>query len=585
MYRKSVNGQGSGESQPSLASVLGKSASQPAVSAGPVEFGRYELIELVGRGGFGEVYRAIDRSTWECVAIKKLIAHRRDEPEAQRRFEAEILAGRNLKHSRILSVLDDGRVNGERYFAVPYIDGKNYLDLIGTAPRPVPESLKVAATVARTVHAGHVAGYVHRDIKPENILIESKTGHPVLADFGLATALPEDSWFVTPDEVVGTQPYMAPEQIDPRLGHTFAAADVYGIGVTLYRALTGVTPFPRRDSKAKDLRAQIKWDRPFAPSELNPLVPSDLDKVCLICLQNSPYDRYQSASELADDLVRIARSSPVHGHQPRTHTRAIRRIRRQPIMSAGVGITLLVAILASFLATQFAGDASTASAELNEVKPKLEQAEDRAEQAGERADEADSRDTEAEFSEAEQAYLASMQAVQRLWDQGQAAAIEGILQTFVPVDGATDHRGLEWYYWMEQLQSVCKRFAVDGTPRGIALGGDGRTLLAVTDTHAEAWDTTTREQLFRKEVGPGSRRGYLFALPPGHTQRAAVSPDGLLLAVTFTGDTGGSLLVWDRTGAQVIAVRGDARLTGHAVEFSPLGIHVVAGTSNGRWIS
>ncbi len=135
------------------------------------------------------------------------------------------------------------------------------------------------------------------------------------------------------------------------------------------------------------------------------------------------------------------------------------------------------------------------------------------------------------------------------------------------------------------VEAKCIRFSVDGVPRGIAIGGDGRTLLAVTDTHAEAWDTTTRQQLFRKEVGPGQRRGYLFALPPGHIQRAAVSQDGSLLAVTFPGENGGSLIVWDRSGTPIVTVRGDNRLTGHAVVFSPLGSHVVAGASSGKWVA
>jgi serine/threonine-protein kinase len=285
-----------------LERVAGPLCSVAGAAAPSTVVGDYELLEEIGRGGMGVVFRARQLSLNRVVALKMVSADRAHVDDERFRREAEAAA--HLDHPHIVPIYEVGEHDGRRYFSMKWIDGPDLGQLFsgGSQNRRGRAVLRTAAKqlmlVARAVHHAHQRGILHRDLKPSNILMD-RSGQPHVADFGLAKRVEGDSGVTQAGANVGTPSYMAPEQAgaEPLLT---TAVDVYGLGAILYEVLTGRPPF--RAETPLDTLVQVRSQEPPRPRFLEPGADRDLETICLKCLAKDAAGRYGSAEALADDL-------------------------------------------------------------------------------------------------------------------------------------------------------------------------------------------------------------------------------------------------------------------------------------------
>lgn len=344
-------------------------ASPEPPPAGEVRsYGDYELLELLGRGGMGVVYKARQKSLNRLVALK-LVQHWQDvSPTALMRFRLEAEAAAKLDHPNIVPTYQVGEEDSQPFFSMKLVSGaslaKKFSDLAlgqppgkGAAPavrRPVHEAqMRIAtlvAKVARAVHYAHLHGVIHRDLKPTNILLDVE-GEPHLTDFGIAKMLEKDSGLTRTNDVLGTPSYMAPEQAS---GQAISpAVDVYSLGAILYELLTSRPPF-RGETPLETLR-KLAQDEPVPPTKVNRDVNVDLACICLKCLEKHPMQRYASALALAHDLERWMRNEPIAARRLGPLGRTMRWTRRNPlaaslILSLCFGLAVSIALLRMVIA-------------------------------------------------------------------------------------------------------------------------------------------------------------------------------------------------------------------------------------------
>ncbi|HEX9577175.1 MAG TPA: serine/threonine-protein kinase, partial [Myxococcales bacterium] len=297
---------------------------------------RYQVLELIGKGGMGKVYKAFDRKLRRSVALKFL---RGADAALERRFLQEAQAQARVDHPHVCKVYEVGRIGEEPYIAMQYIDGKTLREV--SRQLTMVQRVAVLRDIAEAVHAAHKLGLVHRDIKPANILVEIGSEgdpHPFITDFGLARDLqaPGDT---VQGQVLGTPQYMAPEQAKGEHKHIDARTDVYGLGATLYEALMGRPPFDG-GSQLQILYKMLHHD----PQRLQG-VAQDVESIVLKCLEKDPARRYQSAKALADDLQRSLDGEPVLARPPTPFDWALRRIWRHKALSAALAALALVVLV------------------------------------------------------------------------------------------------------------------------------------------------------------------------------------------------------------------------------------------------
>jgi tetratricopeptide (TPR) repeat protein len=313
---------------------------RPAPGAPPERIGGYRILRELGRGGAGIVYLAESLTLGRQVALKVL--GEQGGTEAVDRFLLEARAIAKLRHPNIVGVHEAGEDGALRFLALELVEGESLRARVtrdgALAPR---EAVALLEPVARALQHAHAAGLLHRDVKSGNVLVD-EDGTPRLADFGLAKDVAVDGLLTVTGAVMGTPPYMAPEQAAADHARVDRRADVYGLGATLYEALTGVPPFAGGTALATIRRVCDEPPRP--PSQLRPGLDRDLEAICLTCLEKAPADRYDTAGELADDLARWLRHEPVSVRQPNLPGRALRWARRHPGLAANLG-TLAVGLL------------------------------------------------------------------------------------------------------------------------------------------------------------------------------------------------------------------------------------------------
>jgi tetratricopeptide (TPR) repeat protein len=299
----------------------------------------YDLIESLGRGGMGVVYKARQRALGRVVALKRIAAGIDAESSELTRFQTEAEAAARLKHPNIVAVFDVGEQDGAPYLAMELVDGGSLADRLKSRPIPHREAADLAMTLARAVQHAHDSGVVHRDLKPANILL-AKDGTPKIADFGLAKRLDASAAQTGSGALLGTPQYMAPEQA---LGHHAGpAADIYSLGAILYECLTSHPPF----QAATPLEAleQIRSLDPPSPRGLRPELPRDLETICLKCLEKEPARRYSSAAALADDLARYLCSEPILARPISPRERVAKWVKRRPYQAALAAVAALAVV-------------------------------------------------------------------------------------------------------------------------------------------------------------------------------------------------------------------------------------------------
>ncbi|MEX2171956.1 MAG: serine/threonine-protein kinase [Pirellulales bacterium] len=276
----------------------------------PREFGDYTLLEEIGRGGMGIVYRAEQRSLGREVAMKVILRGALASGADIARFRSEAEAAARLEHPGIVPIFEVGEADGHMYFTMPLVQGRTLSDLIAEGPLPNREASRLVRDVARAIQYAHERGVVHRDLKPANVLVDRENRTHV-SDFGLAKRVYDDGAanLTATGAILGTPSYMAPEQAAGGRGEVGPASDVYSLGALLYALVTGRPPF--QGPSPVDTVLMVLEQDPVPPKLLNPRVNRDLEMVVLRCLQKPLELRYASAGDLAGDLQAYLNGEPV----------------------------------------------------------------------------------------------------------------------------------------------------------------------------------------------------------------------------------------------------------------------------------
>ncbi len=271
-------------------------------------FGDYELIEEIARGGMGVVWKARQASLNRTVALKMILAGKFASEADVKRFRLEAEAAANLQHPNIVAIHEVGEHEGRHYFSMDYVEGKNLTELLRDQQLPPAKSAQYVKTIAEAIQYAHQRGILHRDLKPQNVLIDERD-QPRVTDFGLAKLATADGGLTQTGAVMGSPSYMPPEQAAGRYDQVGPHSDVYSLGAVLYELLTSQPPHGG-ETPVETLRHVLEREA-TPPHRLNPLVNSDLETICLKCLEKDPRRRYATARELADDLGRFLTHEPI----------------------------------------------------------------------------------------------------------------------------------------------------------------------------------------------------------------------------------------------------------------------------------
>jgi serine/threonine protein kinase/WD40 repeat protein len=298
-------------------------------------------LEEIARGGMGVVYRARQLSLKRDVALKVLLSAQFSNVASVKRFRREAESAASLNHPNIVSIYEIGEEQGKPYFSMELVEGRNLAELTREQPLPAREAASLLQTIAEAVQFAHAKGLLHRDLKPSNVIVDA-AGVPHVTDFGLAKLSDAEHDLTVTGQVLGTPSYMSPEQAEPGRGKTSTASDVYSLGAILYHLLTARPPFIA-ETLTQTLRLVAEGE-PVAPRLLNPVVPRDLETICLKCLEKEPARRYGTAQELAAELGRYLRGEPILARPVSPAGRAYRWANRHKAVS-----TLSAVLLSSIL--------------------------------------------------------------------------------------------------------------------------------------------------------------------------------------------------------------------------------------------
>ncbi len=509
----------------------------------------YEIIDELGRGGMGVVYKARQVQLNRPCALKMILAGIHATPQAAARFLSEAQAIARLHHPHIVQIYSIGDVNGLPYVELEYLPGGGLDRQLDGTPWKPDRAARLVEQLARGIADAHAQGIVHRDLKPANVLL-SADGTPKISDFGLAKFLGSDSGLTRSEAIMGSPSYMAPEQAEGRTREVGPEADVYALGTILYELLTGRTPF--RGASILETLEQVKTAEAVPPSRLVPRLPRDIETIALRCLQKEPVKRYRSAVALAEDLRRFHAGEPIAARRIGGPERAWRWCRRNPVVSGLIASIALALILGTAVSAYFAIRATRGERlAVQKAREALENAR--------RADQAAQTAREEKQKSDHSLYLAEMRLANQAWQEGLVDLVRQYLQNQVPRQSDDpDRRGFEWYYLERLCHSDLRTLrGHSDMVRTVAFHAAGHRIASASDDNTvKLWDMATGQQVRTLR---------------GHTKfimDVVFSPDGARLASASEDQT---VKLWDvATGQEVRSLRGHASGV-NGVSYSPDG--------------
>lgn len=565
--------------------TAGKDSAEPLAGR---QFGDYELLNEVARGGMGVVYRARQAKLNRTVAIKMILAGQLASEEDVSRFYSEAQAAANLDHPGIVPIYEVGCLDDQHFFSMGFVDGESLSKRVAERPLAPGEAAELTRLVASAIEYAHSKGIIHRDLKPANVLLDAD-GNPKLTDFGLARQMGGDSQLTATGQVLGTPGYMPPEQAEGRTDELDERADVYSLGAILYTLLTGRSPF-QAATLVETLR-QVSEQPPVGVRQLNPNVPVDLETISHKCLEKDASKRYQSAQELVDELQRFLDGEPILARPITATARAWRWAQRNQTI-AGLGALVSVLLLglaiggpivafqqselreseasAKKKARKEAKNARDAEAVSKSAETSARTAESAAKysarQAREAADEeaiARTRAEDAEEQNRKMLYAADMTLARHAWDTANVFRTVGLLQRHLPGPKQTDLRGFEWYYLARLTISNSDKISNDNMIHEMDVSPNGEII-----AHASGVDVIHRQL---KNVNVPLR----FKGHTGVVSTVRFSPDGKHMA---SASEDKSVIVWNDAEPKIAA-----RLEGHTnlvstIAWSPDGRQLASGS-------
>jgi WD40 repeat protein/serine/threonine protein kinase/tetratricopeptide (TPR) repeat protein len=523
-------------------------------------FGDYELLKELGRGGMGIVYQARQISLNRPVALKMLKSDVLASEDELRRFQNEADAVAILDHPHIVPIFEVGAHEDRPYFSMKLIAGPSLdrkRDEYTSDPRA---AARLLATVAEAVHHAHQRGILHRDLKPANILVDDR-GEPHVTDFGLAKRVEGDSELTQSGAILGTPAYMSPEQASGHRAAVTTASDVYGLGAVLYVLLAGRAPFVG-DTVIDTIR-QVRERAPEAPSKLNPRTPSDVEVICLKCLEKAPARRYDSAQALADDLRRYLAGEPITARRTSSLKRAWLWCRRNPWLAGATGATAAAVVAVAVISTVFAIEQNRAKNRIkglaDNLRSSLEKSEGLASELKTSLRESYRRLARLDFERAQNAFEKEQIG------PGLLRLVQSWRSAIAADDAGWRHAaraGLS--AWRQNLVEPRLVLSHEQQVRVIAFSPDGNAVITgSSDNTARLWNTATGQP-----IAPPLRH-------QGGVQSVAFRPDG---KAVLTGSLDNTARLWDAASGQPLAPPLRHQGWVMAVSFSPDGKTALTGS-------
>ena len=552
--------------------------------------GDYELLEEIGRGDMGVVYRARQMSLNRLVAVKMILSGWLASPTEVDRFRREAQAVARLDHPNIVPIYEVGAHQGRHYFSMKLIEGHNLSQELAYFRENRRTAALMLANAARAVHHAHQRGIIHRDLKPENILLDAEK-QPHVTDFGVAKRLGGSSTIAPSGAVVGTASYMSPEQAAAEGRQLSPATDVYSLGAILYEVLTGQPPF-RAATLLETLRQVVEREPPL-PRSLDPRIDRDLETVCLKCMDKRPQRRYPSAAAVADDLDSWRTGKPIKARRVGRAERLVLWCRRRPGVAALAALAAALLLLVVAVTTTVANSIYQAE-QARKTAEGILQAKQRQQQL---ADEEAERLIQRKQLEADRAAQDEEANWKKRQEQEDARANQkrveeltnGHASKTTPEDVARKQREASRVLdYQSDMRKAAQFSEVEDFPSVLDLLEKWRP--GPQETDARHWEWNYLRALAAREslVKPGqadfnSSDGWYFTLP-GHKRRVAHldwNPKGDALAVY---DDDGWLRVCDmRSGKERFAAREEWNRVGDGTADYPFHRRSDAWSPSGRY--